>query len=122
MRPGDAVRRVAHAHAVLAEAERILRDDDSLAPVTPVRFLILAVLATGSGMGLAPRTLARRLGLPRPTLAYHLDVLERAALVSRTTRGLGDGRSVAVRLTARGLATFGHAEATLGQVPVKVRS
>lgn len=71
-------------------------------PFTPARYLILALLERATAYGLSPRRLSRALGLNPSTVAHHLDVLERAGLVTRAPWTIYDRRKVAVRLTATG--------------------
>lgn len=68
----------------------------------PIRYLILAQLDAATAFGLTPRRLARVLAVRPSTLAHHLDVLERADLITRGPRRIHDMRRVSVRLTERG--------------------
>lgn len=80
---------------------------------SPLRCLVLMVLLRDGPMGVPPSRLAQRLGVPRPTLAHHLDVLEGADLVRRSRRGLGDERRVSVRLTPTGASALALVQAAL---------
>jgi DNA-binding MarR family transcriptional regulator len=71
-------------------------------PFGPVRCLILAHLTEATTYGLSARRLGDLLSMKPPSLAYHLDALERASLLSRAPWGIGDRRKVAVRLTHAG--------------------
>ena len=84
----DALRIRAERHAALGD---------------PIRLAIVDDLLTSDR---SPSELGRRLGLPANLLAHHLDVLERAGLISRTRSG-GDGRRRYVRADHRTAAGLG---------------
>ena len=71
-------------------------------PFPPIRYRVLAQLREATAFGLTPARLARLLAVRPSTLAYHLDELEAAEMISRSPRRLADMRSVSVRLTDRG--------------------
>ena len=83
----------------------------------PARLAIVDELALTD---LTPKELSERLGLSTNLLAHHLDVLERAALISRTMSS-GDGRRRYVRLARdryRPRRRPGTDSADKGAVPV----
>ena len=60
----------------------------------------------------SPKELGQRLGLTSNLLAHHLDVLERAGLITRFTSA-GDARRKYVRLTRNGLGALSVGEPRL---------
>jgi DNA-binding MarR family transcriptional regulator len=82
--------------------DRIAREESWPTPFAPIRYLILAELDRATDHGLSARRLSRSLSVPPPTLAHHLDVLERGGFCTRVPWGVHDGRKVAVRLTDEG--------------------
>lgn len=121
-RDGEAWRELDAAHRLLRGAARTM---DGVAevegwpvPFSPVRFLVLARLRAGTPFGVRPRRLARLLALRPSSLAHHLDVLERAELVTRSRPGRYDGRRVEVRLTERGRYAFWRLDSALRRGPL----
>ena len=106
----SAVQRLGRAGRALARAGMSARWGTA---ATPLRCLVLAYVAGSRGFGVAPGTLARRLGVPPTTLAYHLDRLEGAGLVRRSYRGLRDLRKVTVRITPCGADALAWAAGVL---------
>ena len=82
--------------------DHIARAEGWPTPFAPARYLILAELLEATNYGLSARRLARSLSMVPSTLAHHLDVLEKAGLVTRAKWTIRDGRKVAVRLTGEG--------------------
>jgi DNA-binding MarR family transcriptional regulator len=82
--------------------DHVAREESWATPFAPIRYLILAELDRATDHGLSARRLARSLSVAPPTLAHHLDVLERSCFCTRVPWGVHDGRKVAVRLTDEG--------------------
>jgi DNA-binding MarR family transcriptional regulator len=71
-------------------------------PFGAVPCLVLCHLARATAYGLSARRLGDLLSMPPSSLAYHLDALERARLVTRSPWTIHDRRKVAVRITQAG--------------------
>src|SRR6476659_686960 len=68
---------------------------ESLAPAVTRAAAILDVLAEDAGLALGPSETARRLGLPKPSLANSCGALADAGLVRRVGTGFALGRRLA---------------------------
>jgi len=80
----------------------IARNEGWPVPFSPVRFLVLDHLKRGSAFGHTPSRLAQLLHMKPPSLAHHLDVLEKAGLIRKRPRRLWDRRKISVQLTEEG--------------------
>jgi DNA-binding transcriptional ArsR family regulator len=65
----------------------------------PARLGVFRLLVRGGEGGVCAGELARRLGLPKPTLSFHLKELANAGLVE----AVRDGRSLIYRLRPEGM-------------------
>lgn len=99
-------RELARAHRLLRRAgaalDRAAEEEGWPALRFPLRCLLLAHLGEATAFGLTPIRLARLVRLQPSSLAHHLDVLQRAELITRHPQWIHDRRKVAVRLTERG--------------------
>ena len=75
--------------------DRPERDAESLAPAVTRAALILDVLASGRGEPIGPSELARRLALPKSSIANICGALSDAGLVRRVGTGFALGRRLA---------------------------
>ena len=87
----------------------VIEDQD----LTPIRCLILAHIGRADGLGVHASRLARELSVPRATLHYHIDLLQRAGLIWSKGPGPHDGRRQRFVLTQLGTQTLDRAAALL---------
>jgi IclR family transcriptional regulator, blcABC operon repressor len=78
-----------------ARDDRLAAEADSLAPAVTRAALILDVLAEAAGEPIGPSELARRLGLPKSSIANICGALADAGLVRRIGTGFALGRRLA---------------------------
>src|SRR3954449_11067040 len=78
-----------------ASADLLRTDGESLAPAVTRAALILDVLARASGDPMGPSELARRLGLPKSSIANVCGALAEAGFVRRVGTGFTLGRRLA---------------------------